>query len=169
MLGVGGCDLLSRSRETADGRDPDAQAPDTWPVTNSRDGIARRIFRVPLPALFSADSPELPLLHFLFHIRSGTGPETLIATTGGAQDTRVVGGTQQISAPGDAVRQGAVVQTVRQDDADVAVEFEGGSVTSRRVVVAVPQTPAGRLRYTPAPPALRDGLIRQVPAGSVTE
>ncbi|MFC7831071.1 flavin monoamine oxidase family protein [Streptomyces sp. NPDC057375] len=158
--------------ETQDAEELDQQTLDTWLVAHTQDSIARRFFRVLVPALFSAESPELSLLHFLFYVRSGTSLETLVATTGGAQETRVVGGTHQISEQiaaelGDAVRLGAVVRTVRQDENGVVVEYEGGSVRAQRVVVAVPQTLAGRLRYVPALPALRDGLTQQMPAGSV--
>ena len=57
------------------------------------------------PALLPSAGPgdllragaELSLLHFLFYVKSGTSLETLVATTGGAQESRVVGGTHQIS------------------------------------------------------------------------
>lgn len=158
--------------KTEGAEDLDRQTLDNWLAANSHDDVALRFFRVLVPALFSAESPELSLLHFLFYVRSGTSLESLVATTGGAQETRVVGGTHRISERmadelGDAVRLGAVVRTIRQYDAGVVVEFEGGSVTGERVIVAVPQTLAGRLRYVPALPALRDGLTQQIPAGSV--
>ncbi|WP_028932617.1 flavin monoamine oxidase family protein [Pseudonocardia spinosispora] len=150
----------------------DRQTLDAWLTANSRDDLALRFFRVLVPALFSAESPELSLLHFLFYVRSGTSLESLVATTGGAQEARVVGGTHRISERmaaelGDAVRLGAVVRTIRHDDTGVVVEFDGGRVTAEQVIVAVPQTLAGRLRYVPALPALRDGLTQQIPAGSV--
>src|SRR6516225_1951842 len=47
------------------------------------------------------------------------------------------------------------------------VAYEGGEVTARHVVVALPPTLAGRIRYLPALPARRDGLTQQIPAGSV--
>ncbi|AFS14391.1 MULTISPECIES: flavin monoamine oxidase family protein [Mycobacterium avium complex (MAC)] len=158
--------------ETAGADDLDRQTLDSWLVSNTGNDVARRFFRVLVPAVFSAETPELSLLHFLFYVKSGTSLATLVATTGGAQETRVVGGTHQIAermaAELDcAVRLGAVVRTLRQDDTGVVVEFEGGSVTAQHVVVAVPQTLAGRLRYVPAMPALRDGLTQQMPAGSV--
>jgi monoamine oxidase len=84
----------------------------------------------------------------------------------------VVGGTHQVSERmanelGGRVRLGAVVRTIRQDEDSVVVDYEGGSVTAQRVVVAVPPTLAGRIRYVPALPAQRDGLTQQFPAGSV--
>lgn len=158
--------------ETEGAEDLDRQTLDGWLVANTQDSIARRLFRLVVPAVFSAETPELSLLHFLFYVKSGTSLATLVATTGGAQEARVVGGTHQISERmaaelGDVVRLGAVVRTIRQDETGVVVEFEGGSVTAQQVVVAVPPTLAGRLRYVPALPALRDGLTQQMPAGSV--
>jgi monoamine oxidase len=158
--------------ETEGADELDRQTLDSWLSANTEDGIARRMFRLLVPALFSAETPELSLLHFLFYVKSGTSLETLVATTGGAQETRVVGGTHQISERmaaelDGAVRLGAVVRTIRQDPEGAVVEYEGGSVTCQRVVVAVPLTLAGRIRYVPPLPALRDGLTQQMPAGSV--
>lgn len=158
--------------ETEGAEDLDRQTLDTWLVTNTKDSIAQRFFRLLVPGLFSAESAELSLLHFLFYVKSGTSLETLVATTGGAQERRVVGGTHQISERmsaelGDAVRLNSVVRTIRQDETGVLVEYEGGSIAAERVVIAVPQTLAGRLRYVPPLPALRDGLTQQMPAGSV--
>ncbi|MGW8354232.1 flavin monoamine oxidase family protein [Streptomyces wedmorensis] len=152
--------------------DLDRRTLDGWLVANTEDDLARRFFRLLVPTLFSAESPELSLLHFLFYIRSGTSLQTLVATTGGAQERRVVGGTHRISEEmaaelGDAVQLNRVVRTIRQDGNGVVVEYEGGGVTARRVIVAVPPTLAGRLRYVPPLPPLRDGLTQQMPAGSV--
>lgn len=150
----------------------DRQTLDSWLVANTEDSLARRFFRLLVPALFSAESPELSLLHFLFYVKSGTSLDSLMNTKGGAQESRVVGGTHLISermsaALGDAVRLDSVVRTIRQDEAGVLVEYEGGSVTAEHVIVAVPQTLAGRLRYVPPLPPLRDGLTQQMPAGAV--
>jgi monoamine oxidase len=142
--------------------DLDRQTLDSWLVANTQDSTERRFLRLLVPALFSTETPELSLLHFLIYVRSGTSLETLVATTGGAQETRVIGGTHQISERmaaelGDAVRLGAVDRTIRQDETGVVVEYEGGSVTTQRVVVAVPLTLAGRIRYVPPLPACATG------------
>jgi monoamine oxidase len=158
--------------ETADAAVLDSQTLDSWIVANTEDPLARRLFRLVVPGVFSAESPELSLLHFLFYVKSGTSMACLVSAKGGAQDSRVVGGTHQISermaaALGDRVRLGAVVRTIRHDDDGVTVEYEGGSVRAKRVVVAIPPTLAGRIRYSPPMPALRDGLTQQMPAGAV--
>ncbi|KQV73831.1 amine oxidase [Aeromicrobium sp. Root344] len=150
----------------------DQQTLDAWLVANTDDETARRYFRVLVPAVFSAESAELSLLHFLFYVRSGTSLGVLITTTGGAQEQRVVGGTHRISERmaddlGDRVRLNTVVRTISQDDAGVTVDYEGGSLTAQQVVVAIPPTLAGRIRYLPALPVSRDAVTQQMPAGSV--
>jgi monoamine oxidase len=56
-----------------DGADElDRQTLDGWLSNNTNDDLARRFFRVLVPALFSAEAPQLSLLHFLFYMRSGT-------------------------------------------------------------------------------------------------
>ena len=157
---------------TVGATDLDRQTLDQWLVGQTTDAVALRFFRLVVPALFSAESPELSLLHFLFYVKSGTSLEVLIATTGGAQESRVVGGTHQISERmaaelGDALWLNTFVSGIAQDAAGVTVTYDGGQLAADRVVVAVPQTLAGRLRYSPPLPAARDALTQQFPAGSV--
>ena len=157
---------------TAGAADLDRQTLDQWLVDHTTDAVALRFFRLIVPALFSAESPELSLLHFLFYVRSGTSLEVLISTAGGAQESRVVGGTHQISERlaadlGDAVWLNVFVSGIAQDVAGVVVTYDGGRLAADHVVVAVPQTLAGRLRYSPPLPAARDALTQQFPAGSV--
>ncbi|WP_370185261.1 flavin monoamine oxidase family protein [Rhodococcus wratislaviensis] len=152
--------------------DLDRQSLDSWLVANTANATTRALFRLLVPGIFSAESPELSLLHFLFYIKSGTSLDTLVSQTGGAQESRVVGGTHRISEAmaaelGDVVRLNTAVHTVRQDHASVTVEFDGGSLTARHAIVAIPTTLAGRLRYVPPMPNQRDQLTQQMPAGSV--
>jgi monoamine oxidase len=121
----------------------------------------------------------MSLLHFLMYLKSsGNNLAALLAIGGGAQERRVVGGTHQISERlaaelGDRVQLGAIVRTITQDADGVAVSYEDfhaatrSVVSARHVVVAVPPTLAGRIRYLPALPASRDGLTQQIPAGAV--
>jgi len=158
--------------ETEGAEELDRPTLDAWLIANIENSLAQRLFRLVVPAIFCAESSEMSLLHFLFYVKSGTSLACLVATAGGAQDSRVVGGTHQISERmaaelGEAVRLGVVVRTIRHNESGVIVEFEGGSVTAGHVIVAIPPTLAGRLRYVPALPALRDALTQQMPAGAV--
>ncbi|KRQ24150.1 amine oxidase [Mycobacteroides sp. H001] len=157
----------------------DRQTFDAWVTANSADSVAIRFFRFLVPAVFSAEAPEMSLLHFLMYVKSsGNNLAALLAIGGGAQERRVVGGTHQISERlaaelGDRVQLGAIVRTITQDADGVAVSYEDfhaatrSVVSARHVVVAVPPTLAGRIRYLPALPASRDGLTQQIPAGAV--
>lgn len=161
-----------------DAAELDRQNFDTWLAANTTDTVALRFFRLIVPTLFSAETPELSFLHFLFYIRSGNNLATMLAVTGGAQESRVVGGTHRISERmaedlADRVQLGAVVRTITQDGQGVIVSYEDadagqtGKIKAGHVVVAIPPTLAGRIRYLPPLPAARDGLTQQFPAGSV--
>jgi monoamine oxidase len=127
-----------------------------------------------VPALFCAETAEMSLLHFLFYCRSGGTLDRLVDTRGGAQESRLVGGSQQLALRlaerlGDAVRLGSPVGAIRQDDGSVEVAHDGGVLQANRAIVAIPPTLAGRIRYSPALPPLRDQLTQQVPMGYVTK
>ncbi|MEV6362598.1 flavin monoamine oxidase family protein [Nocardia asteroides] len=146
---------------------------DEWLRANTANAEALAFWAAVVPALFSAEAAELSLLHFLFYIKSAGMIDILVGVTGGAQELRIVGGTHQISerlaaelGP-EVVTLDAPVHTIAQDADGVRVSYDGGTITAERVVVAIPPTLAGRLRYQPAMPAARDGLTQQIPMGSV--
>jgi monoamine oxidase len=153
----------------------DAQTVDVWLLANSKTEVGLRYWRTIVPALFSAETAEMSLLHFLFYCHSGGTIDRLIATSGGAQESRLVGGSQRLALGiadrlgGDVVQLGAPVTAIRQDDQGVEVTHDGGGVRAARVILAVPPTLAGRIRYSPALPPLRDQLTQQVPMGYVTK
>jgi monoamine oxidase len=152
----------------------DAQTADTWLAASSKTEVGIGYWRTLVPALFSAETSEMSLLHFLFYCRSGGTLDRLVATSGGAQESRLEGGSQQLALRladglGGAVRLGAPVTAIRQDDGGVEVTHDGGVAEAGRVIVAVPPTLAGRIRYSPALPPLRDQLTQQVPMGYVTK
>ena len=96
-----------------------------------------------------------------------------MATHGGAQESRLDGGSQQLALRladrlVDVVRLNSPVDAIRQDDRSVEVTHDGG-VRAGRAIVALPPTLAGRIRYSPALPPLRDQLTQQVPMGYVTK
>ena len=152
----------------------DAQTLDAWLVANTQTDTGLGYWRTLVPALFSAEASEMSLLHFLFYCRSGGTIDRLVATHGGAQENRLMGGSQQLALRlaarlGDAVQLGAPVTAIRQGNGGVEVMHDGGVVKAGRAIVALPPTLAGRIRYSPALPPLRDQLTQQVPMGYVTK
>jgi monoamine oxidase len=145
---------------------------DSWLTAQTDDQVALKFMRLLVPALFSAETSEMSLLHFLFYLKSNAGLDSLVATTGGAQEARVVGGAHRISERmaeelTGCVQLGAVVTSIDHHSDQVKVFYEGGVVSCQHVVVALAPTLAGRLRYKPTLPSHRDALTQQVPAGSV--
>jgi monoamine oxidase len=152
----------------------DSQTLDGWLAANSKTGVGLGCWRTLVPALFSAEASEMSLLHFLFYRRSGGTPDRLVATSGGGQESRLEGGSQRLASRlvdrlGGAVRLGAPVTAIRQDDGGVEVTYDSGVAKAGRAIVAVPPTLADRIRYSPALPPLGDQLTRQVPMGYVTK
>jgi monoamine oxidase len=151
----------------------DAQTLDTWLVANAKTENGLGYWRTMVPALFSADTAEMSLLHFLFYCRSGGTIDRLVATHGGAQESRLVGGSQELALRladrlgEDVVQLGAPVTAIRQNHRGVKVTYEGGVAEAGQVIVALPPTLAGRIRYSPTLPPLRDQLTQQVPMGYV--
>jgi monoamine oxidase len=150
----------------------DSQTFDTWIRVNARSDGARELIELVIQAVFSLEARDVSLLHVLFYIHSAGNLMELVAVTGGAQESRCVGGTQQFSdkmaaALGERVILNAPVHTIAQDEWGVRVEAEGVMVSAERAILALPPTLAGRLRYRPALPGYRDQFTQRVPMGTV--
>ena len=117
--------------------------------------------------------PRFPLLlHALFYFRSGTSFEILLRFSGGAQQDRLVGGSQVLATRlaeglGDALELEAPVRRIDQSGSGVIVDGDRLRVEARRVVVAIPPTLAGGSSTRPALPANRDQPMQRLPQGSV--
>jgi len=135
----------------------------------SRD--ARDLIRLAVHAVWMAEPEEISLLHFLAYTGAAGSIDALLDTEGGAQDSRVRGGAQQISVEmarqlGDSVRLGEPVRSIRHGPEGVLVTSRSLEVRARRAVLALPPALAGRLDYSPAMPAIRDGLTQRMVPGS---
>lgn len=149
----------------------DGQTVETWLRRHVRTRGARDMLRLAVRAVFAAEAADLSLLHFLFYSHSGGLLDRLLNVAGGAQESRVVGGSQ-ILATGLAdrlgvVRLGVPVRRVVQDAGGVTVDADRLSMRAQRVVIATPPVLAGRFDYEPALPPWRDQLTQRLPMGSV--
>jgi monoamine oxidase len=153
----------------------DSQTFATWMRRHVRTRSARDILRLAIIGVWAAEPEDISLLHVLFYVRCAGSLELLTDTEGGAQQDRVVGGTQLISIRmAEGLGEGVVeleapVRVIRHGPAGVAVGTDRVSVTARRAIVAVPPTLAARIAYEPALPAVRDGLTQRMAQGSVVK
>jgi monoamine oxidase len=146
----------------------DAQTFGGWLRRNVPTRLAREFFTTIAQAVWAAEPEELSLLHVLFYVRSAGGVDALVDTHGGAQDSRLVGGSQRLClelARDLDVRLSEPVRAIGIREGHVEVE----GVTARRAIVAVPPALAGRIDYDPPMPPLRDQLTQRVPMGAVVK
>ena len=124
---------------------------------------ARDLIRLAIHAVWAAEPEEISMLHFLAYTRSNDSIEFLLDTEGGAQDSRIVGGSQVISQRmaeelGDRVLTGLPVRSFEWNEEGVAAETAEASVRARRAIVTAPPILAGRIDWRPGLPESRTGL-----------
>ncbi|MFE9443139.1 flavin monoamine oxidase family protein [Streptomyces sp. NPDC006602] len=156
----------------------DKQTFESWLNANAVVPSAKFLLDVACTSIFSAQPRELSLLFVLFYIaaagnESAPGTlERLTETAGGAQESRFVGGSQQVpvrlaATLGDRVVLNAPVRSITRSGTKYVVTADGVTVTARRVVVALPPPLAARITYDPLLPAARDQLTQRMPMGSI--
>ncbi len=96
----------------------------------------------------------MSLLWMLHLVNSCGGFDAMIDVEGGAQQDRIVGGSQAICVRmaeelGDSVVLGAPVELIEQDPDGVRVRADGFAVSARRAVVAMPPALTTRIRFAP--------------------
>lgn len=165
---------LSRPWEAPRAAVLDSQTFETWIRRNLRTPTAREVLRLFMKAVFAAETENFSLLHALFYIHSGTSFDVLTRFQGGAQQDRIVGGSQILAIKmaqelGDAVVLSSPVVRIAQTGSRVLVESKQLTADVRRVIVAIPPALAGRIEYDPPLPGRRDQLTQRVPQGSVVK
>jgi monoamine oxidase len=150
----------------------DSMTVEAWKRRALRTRGARTAFDLTVRSILAAEPSEVSFLYFLFYLNAGGGLERLARVSGGAQERRFIGGSQQVSENlatplGKRLILDAPVVSIEQNDTGVRVRTRRGECIGRHVVVAIPPTLAGRIDYTPALPALRDQLTQRMPMGSV--
>jgi len=148
----------------------DGQTFATWLNRRAATASGRAFSRLITEAVWAAEPEDVSALWALFYIHSGGGVDSLINTTGGAQQDRIVGGSQRIAlelaaALGGRVVTGAPVTEIAWDESGVVARAGGTRARARRAVLAVPPPLAARLRFQPGLPAERDQLTQRMPMG----
>ena len=139
-----------------------------WLARNTATAGARELLRVVCEGVWATAAEDVSLLHLLFYVHSAGGLDRLVRSEGGAQQDRVVGGTQLISVElarrlGDAVRLDSPVDRIEWG----ADGVRAGGLHARRAIVALPPTMQLRIEYDRPLPARRDQLLQRMPAGAV--
>jgi monoamine oxidase len=154
--------------------DWDAQTFESWMRRNVRTTGARDLLRLAIEGVWAAEPRDVSLLHVLFYVSSAGSLELLLDTEGGAQQDRVVGGTQLISTRmADELPEPVMLESparaIDHGTDGVVVTSDRETVRASRAIVAIPPALAGRIAYRPALPAVRDGLCQRMAQGSVVK
>jgi monoamine oxidase len=130
----------------------DSQTFQTWMDRNLLTPNGKDLLRLAILSLLSCEPREVSLLFVLNYIRAGGSLQTLLATDGGGQQDRVVGGSQRIAlamgqALGDRIVFGAQVQNIEQDANSILVSGGDFTVRAKHAVMATSPWIAGRVSY----------------------
>ena len=151
----------------------DAETVASWIRRNVRTALGRDFLRVVVEAVFAAEPEDLSMLHFLFYLHSGGNLDLLTATGGGAQESRFVGGSQEVSLRvaaelGDAVRLSSPVASIAETPDGLRLGTTGGdSFEAGRAVVAIAPALIPRIAFDPPLSGRRYQLHAKLPPGYV--
>jgi monoamine oxidase len=146
-------------------------------LTPTANAVADAIFQ----AIWGADAAELSFLYVLQYVAGAGNAKTagaflrLIATSGGAQERRIVGGSVVVAHKvaaglGSRVILGAPVEKVKDHDGVVTVTTRGGpTVVAKQAIIAVPPVLASRIAFAPGLPAAKKTLLKAMTPGSLTK
>jgi len=155
----------------------DSQTFETWKLANTLTDSGRFLLDLAIEAVWAAEPRDVSLLHVLAYIR-GAGNEStpgtferLINTAGGAQESRLIGGSQRVSLElaarlGKRVVLHAPVRRIVQSAGGVEVVSDRGTWKAKHVIVTAPPAVTAFIDYQPALPAQRAQLLQRFPAGN---
>lgn len=145
-----------------------------WLDKNLLSDQARDMLDMALAGPYTSAASEVSLLWVLYQMASDGGPEFVVSSKDGSQDSRPVGGMGAIYRPmataiGDALQLSQPVHTIAQDADGVTVRSDELKVRARRVIVAVPLAIAGQISYEPMLPLDRSFLHHRMPGGAIVK
>jgi monoamine oxidase len=165
----------------------DRQTLDSWINSHTVTPRFRRLVPAATRSIFGAEPRELSLLFTLFYIAASgneQNPGTFernFNTAGGAQESRLHGGSQELAMRvakrlGRRVRLNKAVKKIehtKHKGVTIHVKHrkhaKHSSFHARQVIVAVPPTLAGRIHYAPRLPVARSQLTQRFPQGTMTK
>lgn len=136
-----------------------------WLDENCHTSEARHTFETVFELMFAENTRHISLLKALHQIVTSGGLKFMMNTVGGAQETRVVGGTQLITDRLAEEVNGCLildspVTSIEQTSEHVMVRSAQTNVAADHVVVAMTPADADRIRFEPRLPTRRSRLQR---------
>ena len=132
----------------------DGQTLETWGQSNLHTEDGRKLLALGAEAILACEPRDISLLYVLFYIASAGTLENLFSTPDGYQESRFVGGSQQVSnkvakALGKRVVLRCPVTRISQHKGNVTVHSARAVVAAKRVVVAIAPALQSAIRFDP--------------------
>jgi monoamine oxidase len=143
-----------------------------WLRANIENENARALVGDEVASVACASPSEISILEMAYLVRACNGLDKLFSGEGGAQQDRLIGGTQPIALKvaarlGNAIKFGAPARRIVWNDKGAVVHSDAISVAARHVIVATPPHLAGAIEYDPSPPTDRVQVTQRWPQGLV--
>ena len=121
--------------------------------------------------ILCANPSEVSFLYWIFYLKSGDNFDRLATTTNGAQESKIEGGSQQISlelAKRVPVELSAVVQTLSWESTGVKVRCrDGREFSAKYTILALSPTLWQKIAFEPSLPDPHIQLSQRMPMGSI--
>ena len=156
--------------EARDAEKLDATSLAEWVDRTMFTRTAKRLMRVTARTAWGAEPEELSMLHMAWFLRSVGSFEMMTDAEGGAQQDRLVGGSQEIAIRvaeelGDRVVLGAPVSRITERAGGLRIDAGRSEVRASRAIVAIPPALRTRIEFDPALPPAHAQLAQRMPMG----
>ncbi|MER6242195.1 flavin monoamine oxidase family protein [Streptomyces griseorubiginosus] len=156
----------------------DGMTYETWLRKAEITGGGVDLVNIFLNSAYGGEARDASALFSLWYVATfgdETHPGTMergTGTTGGAQDSRFVGGSQLVAQRlavelDGRIHLSAPVRRVTQDSAGVTVVSDAGEWHAEQVIVAIPPLLASRIVWDPLLPPQQDQLFQRLPFGTL--
>ncbi|MER6496371.1 flavin monoamine oxidase family protein [Streptomyces griseorubiginosus] len=156
----------------------DGMTYETWLRKAEITGGGVDLVNIFLNSAYGGEARDASALFSLWYVATfgdETHPGTMergTGTTGGAQDSRFVGGSQLVAQRlavelDGRIHLSAPVRRVTQDSTGVTVVSDAGEWHAEQVIVAIPPLLASRIVWDPLLPPQQDQLFQRLPFGTL--
>jgi monoamine oxidase len=153
----------------------DSKTLDEWLRYVHAGASTRNLMAIMSRVTWGCEPEQVSMLHAVRYIKAAGGLGRMLDVEGGAQQDRFPGGTQQIALRmaeelGERVVVNAVVRSIeRHADGTLTVCSDGGDITAKAVIVAVPPAHRGAIAFDPALPPEYEKLTEHWPQGNLSK
>ncbi len=152
----------------------DSMTLDTWLRKNIPFGKARTLLEIASEAVWAAHPRDISFLHALFYAKSGGDFDRLLNVKNGAQEERIIGGSQLLvhkmaNQLQDSILLNQTVKIISLEKNIYKIQTNSRSFFARKVVIAIPPPLVNKIDFYPSLPVIKRQLFERIPMGNVVK